>query len=56
VAAFEGDQRLDRAGIGRGDQDLGHVAHLVLLLVGDELDAVVALLPPTDPSPPHTQK
>ena len=46
VTPLGGDQRLYRAAVGRRDKDFGHVANLVFLLVGDQLDPVVALLPP----------
>ncbi len=36
---------------GRGDQDFGHIARLIGLLVGDQLDAVVVLLSPVDELP-----
>ncbi len=46
VAALDGNQRPDSTGVGRGDQNLGHVADLVIVFIGDQVDAIVALLPP----------
>ncbi len=46
VAALDGEERLDLPLIGRGDEDLGHLARRVRFLIGDQLDAVVALLSP----------
>ena len=46
VASLNGQERLDLPLVGRRDEHLGHFARRVGLLVGDQLDAVVALLPP----------
>ena len=46
MAALDGNQRPDSTGVGRGDQNLGHVADLVIVFIGDQVDAIVALLPP----------
>ncbi len=46
MAPLDGHQRLHRAAVGRGNENLGHVAYLVLVLVDNQLDTVVALPTP----------
>ncbi len=48
VPALDGQQGFDRAGVGRRDQDLGRVAHVVGLFVRHQVNAVVVLPPPVD--------